>query len=200
MNLSAVIVGTDKWHEYTKPLIDSMRIHNPDVSVVCVDNGSQYPDYDATMVRTNKVLSYPEALNVGLQACDASDWYLVLNNDILIRKPFGVEDFDPGCLYGFIKYPFIKYEYLAGWAMFIPYEAIVSVGYFDEELKPMWFEDADYCIRAQKAGFGLVELNRVEFGIHHIEDENMDERKRYMQENMPSRQRNRLYVERKHGL
>lgn len=200
MNLSAVIVGTDKWERYTKPLIDSMRIHNPDVSVVCVDNGSQYPDYDATMVRTNKVLSYPEALNVGLQACDASDWYLVLNNDILIRKPFGVEDFDPGCLYGFIKYPFIKYEYLAGWAMFIPYEAIVSVGYFDEELKPMWFEDADYCIRAQKAGFGLVELNRVEFGIHHIEDENMDERKRYMQENMPSRQRNRLYVERKHGL
>ena len=200
MNLSAVIVGTDKWDEYTKPLIDSMRIHNPDVSVVCVDNGSQYPDYDATMVRTNKVLSYPEALNVGLQACDASDWYLVLNNDILIRKPFGVEDFDPGCLYGFIKYPFIKYEYLAGWAMFIPYEAIVSVGYFDEELKPMWFEDADYCIRAQKAGFGLVELNRVEFGIHHIEDENMDERKRYMQENMPSRQLNRLYVERKHGL
>ena len=201
MTLSAVIVGVGGWERYTASLLYSMIKHNPDVSVVCVDNGNQYPDYDGVhMVRTNRVVSYPEALNIGLQACDASDWYLVLNNDILITKPFGCEDFDPGCLYGFIKYPFIKYEYLAGWAMFIPYEAIVSVGYFDEELKPMWFEDADYCIRAQKAGFGLVTLDREDIGILHYKDENMDERKRYMQANMPARQRNRLYVERKHGL
>ena len=199
--VSTVIVGVGEWERYTKPLLDSMRLHNPDVSVVCVDNGSYYPDYEGVaMVRTNTVVSYPEALNVGLQACNSSDWYLILNNDILIEKPFSVADFDPGSLYGFIKYPFKRYEYLAGWAMFIPYDALVNVGYFDGELKPMWFEDADYCIRAQKAGFGLVVLDRKDVGIRHFEDENMDERKLYMSKNLPSRQRNRQYVERKHGL
>ena len=199
--LSAVIVGVGEWKRYTKPLLDSMRIHNPDASVVCVDNGGQYPDYDGVaMVRTNKVVSYPEALNAGLQVSNSSDWYLILNNDILIEKPFGTEDFDPGCLYGFIKYPFGQFEYLAGWAMFIPYEAIVSVGYFDEALKPMWFEDADYCIRAQWAGFGLVVLDRKEVGIRHYEDENMGERKAFMNRNMTDRRKNRQYVERKHGL
>jgi GT2 family glycosyltransferase len=64
----------------------------------------------------------------------------------------------------------------------------------------MWFEDADYCIRAQKAGFGLKVLDRKEVGIRHFEDENMQERRAYMRKNMHERRINRQYVERKHGL
>lgn len=199
--VSAVVVGVDNWKRYTKPLLDSMRLHNPNISIVCVDNGSNYPDYDGmTMIRTTKVVCYAKALNIGLRACNSSDWYLILNNDILIEKPFKVEDFDPKCLYGFGLHTLHRFKYLVGFAVFIPYGALTNVGYYDEEFKPLWFEDADYSIRAQKAGYKLIALDRKEFGIYHFEDENMDERLSYKTKNMLAYKRNKLYVERKHGL
>lgn len=202
--LTAVIVGVGQWERYTKPMLDSIDQYMPDMNVVLVDNGAHYTQEafqaNISVIQTERVFGYAESLNFGLQNANASDWYLVLNNDILIEKPFSVEGFDRKALYGFITYPFRRYRYLAGWAMFIPYEALIEVGLFDPELRPMWFEDADYCIRAQKAGYKLVELDRKEVGIRHFEDENMSERKAYMNKNMQARQRNRQYVERKHGL
>lgn len=199
--ITAVIVGVGEWERYTKPLLDSVKRFMPSMRVVLVDNGSHYPDTEGVMtVRTDEVVSYPEALNIGIETAGHSSWYLILNNDIIIERSFSVDDFDRKSLYGFIAYNFRQYRYLAGWAMFIPYEALHDVGLFDPELKPMWFEDADYCIRAHKAGYSLVVLDREDYGIRHFEDENMDERKAYMNKNMVSRQRNRQYVERKHDI
>ena len=199
--VTAVIVGVDQWDLYTKPLLKSIDTFMPSMRVVLVDNGSHYPDTrNVQTVRTEQVVGYPEALNIGIQSAGASDWYLILNNDILIEKPFSVDGFDRKSLYGFITYPFRNWQYLAGWAMFIPYEATHDVGLFDPKIKPMWFEDADYCIRAVKAGYNLVTLDRKAFGIRHFEDENMIERRAYLKRHAQARQQNRQYVERKHGI
>jgi GT2 family glycosyltransferase len=196
-----VIVGVGQWERYTKPLLDSIKAHMPDMGVVCVDNGSHYPDYEGVqMVRTPNVLCYAGGLNEGLQHAPHADWYLILNNDIIIERPFTTKGFSPSKLYGFIRYPFKRFWYLAGWGMFISYEALQDVGWFDDNLKPMWFEDADYCIRAQKAGYEIVVLDREDYGIRHYEDENMGERKAYMGKHMKQRILNRQYVERKHGM
>jgi GT2 family glycosyltransferase len=199
--ITAVIVGVGEWERYTRPMLDSIVRFMPSMRVVLVDNGSNYPDSDGVLtVRTEQVVSYPEALNIGIEAAGYSDWYLILNNDILIEKPFTVDGFDRHSLYGFITYNFRRWQYLAGWAIFISSDAIHDIGLFDPELKPMWFEDADYCIRAQKAGYKLVTLDRKEVGIRHFEDENAKERRSYMNKNMVARRRNRHYVECKHGL
>ena len=198
--LTAIIVGVGEWERYTKPLLDSIREHMPDMNVVVVDNGDHYPEYPGVqMVKTDTVISYPAAINLGLRKARTSEWYLILNNDILIEKPFTVDEFDRRSLYGLIMFPFREFQYLAGCALFIPYEALIDIGEFDEACTPMWFEDADYCIRATKANYDLVVLDRKELGIRHFEDENMDERKAYMNKNIVSRRRNRQYVERKHG-
>ena len=117
--LTAIIVGVGQWERYTKPLLDSIARFMPDMRTVLVDNGNRYPDVRGVYrVALDEVVCYAEAINEGMQAVMVSDWYLILNNDILIEKPFGTEDFDPGCLYGFIKYRFREWEYLAGWGLF----------------------------------------------------------------------------------
>jgi hypothetical protein len=199
--VTAIIVGVGQWQRYTKPLLESIARHMPDMRVTLVDNGGHYAPVDGVqVVTTEQVVSYPAAINAGLSTAQPSDWYLILNNDILIEKSFSVDKFDRKSLYGFIRYPFRQFYYLAGWALFLPYEALHDIGYFDEQLAPMWFEDADYCIRAVKAGYNLVTLDRKVFGIRHFEDENMTERRAYLKKHAQARQRNRQYVERKHGI
>ena len=196
-----IVVGVKAWERYTKPCLESIKKHMPECEVVCVDNGSFYPDMDGVqMVRTDEVVCYAAGINAGLQGAYYNDWYLILNNDILIEKPFDIRHFEADNLYGFITYDFKSYKYLAGWGLFIPDNALDDIGYFDENLKPMWFEDADYCIRAQKAGYGLVTLDRKAYGVRHFEDENMTERKAYMSKNMRQRRINRQFIERKHDL
>ena len=109
MNLTAVIVGVGKWDEYTKPCLDSIKATNPDWHVVCVDNGSQYPDYEGVqMERVPNIVSYAEGLNFGLIKAPVSNWYLILNNDIIIEKTISTKDLDHRALYGFIKYTFAR--------------------------------------------------------------------------------------------
>lgn len=199
--VTAVIVGVGKWELYTLPCIKSLQEHVPDVQIVCVDNGSKYPDMDGVkMLRTDNVVCYATALNIGIKAVD-SDWYIAMNNDLLITRPFSVKELKANKIYGFIKYSFASgFDYVPSWGMFIHQDTIDKIGYFDEALKPMWFEDADYCVRAVIAGIDLVVLERKDWGFYHIEDERQPERHGYMQQNMIHRRRNRQYVERKHGL
>lgn len=205
-NISLVITGTGEWKRYTKPFIDSILKYAPGFHIVCVDNGSQYPDVDGVqMVKLPEITSYPAVLNAGMRAYKA-DWYFLCNNDMLITKPLSSSRFEglnPLCLYSWIKVvdKIYKFEYLESWSMFISDVIHRTIGGFDENFKPMWFEGADYCIRAVKEGFHMAEpLDRIEWGVYHLEDERMIERKAYMQEHMPQRLANREYLMSKHGL
>jgi len=199
MDVSIVVIGIDKWEEYTHPLLYTIEKSEPDASVILVDNASVIPYENA--VRTDKRLSYAAALNFGASQADP-DWYMFLNNDVYFQKPFlhRFDALDPRHFHGMNTYKFKNYDYICGWCMMISRELWNIVGPFDENLKPMWFEDADYSIRCQKEGFSLQIHDRYEWGVIHIEDENMADRRSYLQKNKPARRANREYVMRKHGL
>ncbi len=46
-------------------------------------------------------------------------------------------------------------EMVSGGAFFIKRKAVDKIGLFDERFFPIYFEDADYCARARKAGFKI---------------------------------------------
>ena len=209
MTVSCIVVGLNEWERYTKPMLESTLKSNPDMPLVCVDNGSEpeYPDFElAQMVRLNKKYSYAGGLNTGLFLAPKSDWYIVINNDTLITKPIvkRFETLDHNCLYGFKLYEapgnHFPFDYLSGWCMFLSKTLIEVVGTFDEELAPMYFEDADLSYRASQQGFGLVELDRSDWGIAHLENIRHSERRQYMDKHIDERKQNRRYVMEKHGL
>jgi GT2 family glycosyltransferase len=207
MKISFVIVGINQWQKYTLPLIKSVLKNVEEADIVLVDNGStqEYPTKrGVTRARLEETVCYSAALNAGIKACEPSDWYIITNNDVLVEKPLSMGTLDTHALYGFTKYKpgtaMIPFAYLSGWCYLISQHVLGTVGLFDEKFSPMWFEDADYCYRSVKAGIPLVELDRSEWGINHLESITMDERKAYMASHMVDRNRNRAYLKAKHGL
>ena len=200
-NVGIIIIGVNEWERYTLPMLDSIRSNDTGLDIILVDNGSA-PAYPESTIRLDKTVSYAEALNTGLLAAGQRDWYIVSNNDVLINKAISprVVDLRQGLLYGFWTHDFAGRPYLSGWCLMISKYVLRTVGYFDAELKPMWFEDADYSIRADAAGVLLCQLDRDDWGVKHLEDERMPERKSYIHENIVARKRNRDYVRGKHGL
>lgn len=205
MTATAVIVGLNAWDRFTRPCIDSLLDTNISINILCVDNGSepQYPQHKPcyTMVHASKKQSYAAGLNLGLHHAKPSDWYILTNNDVIFHEPIfdKLHALSPDNLYGFMLYPDIfKEPYLSGWCYFLSDKILQKVGVFDEKFTPMWFEDADYSIRCIRAGFGLVELTREDYGIEHLE--RAGERAPIIHQSQDSRNRNREYLRRKHGV
>ena len=199
--VSIVAVGVDKWEEYSLPFLQTLQDVEPEANVVMVDDASENPYKHDKVLRTDKRISYAAALNLGASVSNP-DWYMFLNNDVYFEKPFlhRFDDLDPKKLHGMNTYQFKRYEYICGWCMIVSREIWECVGKFDEALVPMWFEDADYSIRCQRDGFPLQVHDRYEWGVIHIEDENMSIRRNFMHKNGQARRHNRAYVERKHRL
>ena len=208
MTASIIVVGRNDWDKYTKPFLDSLREHEPDVECIVVDVASDPPylyalldDYTG-LARFADNVSYAESLNYGALQADDPDWYVFVNNDVLFHKPF-VLDLDllsPSKLHGFHIHDFHGWDYLSGWCLIISKKVWEKIGKFDEALFPMWFEDADYSIRCKEAKVALNLLDREVWGFQHLEEERMDERKQRLQDDMPSRVANRASVRRKHGI
>lgn len=205
MNITAVIVGVNEWERFTLPCIQSIRACDPDLSLVVVDNGSDPPyppGYNAFPLL--KTACYASALNYGMACAEEPDWYVLLNNDILFHKPITdrFDSLDAGTLYGFqyfhrpAAFPFC--DYLASWGLFLSAQMARGVGEFDDALTPMYFEDADYCIRAVRAGFQIKLLDWQDWGIEHLG--RVGEREDYMHKHMRAREKNRAYLKGKHGF
>lgn len=206
MTTSIIVVGINQWEEYTRPFLDSLREHEPDVRCVVVDNGSGEPyrveKHNVIHARLADTVCYAKALNYGAGASGDSDWYMFFNNDVLVDKPFihRIDQLDPKALYGFKIHVFVNQPYICGWCMIVSREAWEAVGKFDEKLTPMWYEDTDYCIRARKLGYKIQELDREEWGLRHLEDERQVDRKQYLGKHKDARKRNRKYMKDKHDI
>ena len=154
MNVAALIIGIDGWDRYTKPLIDSIRQHEPDCSLVVVDNASEtpYPSIDEddvlTMARCPKRLSYSQAINYGKLVADVNeldvvpndyagesvfDWYIVLSNDVLCTGPFAqsLEDLRD-CVAGPQLWSEHGLSWIVGWCVAIPRNVWDAAGGWDE--------------------------------------------------------------------
>ena len=199
MSVSVVIVGVNDWDKYTRPLLEDLK--DQDVEVICIDNGSNlpYPEL-AEIMRIDNTVSYAEALNYGM-AKAAGDWIVATNNDVRVYNKIKkrIEELDPNKLYGFYIHNDVGMEYLSGWCYIISREIYETVGDFDTNFKPMYFEDADYSIRCVKAGFELSCLDRKEWGIIHDPDRG-SERSNIKHNNMVVHKRNLNYLAHKHGF
>ena len=205
MSASVVIVGLGEWERFTKPCIDSLLENNASFQVIVVDNGSD-PAYEAhkpcyRIVHNPVKGSYAQGLNMGYAETEPNEWTIFTNNDVLFHEPIfhRLHSLKPDNLYGFMLYDKVfTRPYLSGWCLFVHDALIDRIGLFDETFAPMWFEDADYSYRAVDAGFGLVELDRLQWGIEHLERKG--ERGRIMNDKLDARKANRARLEKKHHV
>lgn len=144
--------------------------HQPDARLILVDNGSQYPEEfgDVEILKTEKILDYSAAINVGFAALDDEDWVLIINNDVVCKAPFfdQLKELKTDAIYGnklHLDFKLFHHTHLApftdGWIMAIPKEIIDAVGEFDTNFKIACAEDADYCFRAAKLGYKVKKSN-----------------------------------------
>ena len=167
---SIVIVGIGEWEKYTRPLIDSIYRYNPNAPIVVVDNESAdpYPRYkNAEIIRTERTC-YAQAINTGLFAAPLSPWYLVMNNDVLCTGGVGefLSGLSPYSVYGPFEHREHNWRWIDGWIYALSFTLWNEVGEFDKNFQYAAFEDADYCIRAQKKGF---DVRVADFPFKHLE-------------------------------
>jgi len=206
--LSIIIVGINGWEEYTRPLINGIWAHEPDAELVVVDNASTTPYPKGEHIhRSDKRMGYAEALNFGIERAGNRNWYVVMNNDVEVRKAFTgrVEGLDPSKIYGFKfweKHPLLSFSagFVSSWCMFISREVWKNAGKFDTEFTPMYFEDVDYCLRAKALGIELVELNREDWGIIHLYETNEINRIQFKEEHRDRIAELAEYLRAKHGI
>lgn len=204
MSVAVIIVGIDDWEKYTLPLLKSIKSYEPGLKIVFIDNGSglNYPSVEGvTTVSTSIRVCYAEALNHGIMIAGNHDWYMLLNNDVIVKKPFmkRVDRLDPQKLHGFERHTFLdKIHYIQGWCFIISQQVIDKVGLFDEQYKPFWYDDVDYCIRAEEAGVEIQIHNPEGWGFEHLkpDEERNATRSRYMQRYIA----NRDNLKAKHGI
>jgi GT2 family glycosyltransferase len=171
MDLAVIIVGIDKWAEFTLPAVASIRQHEPDARIVVVDAGSKTPypvleDEGITSLRLDPSPSYAYAINQGVKAAGKADWYLLLNNDVFLHSPITpiIETLDPSFIYGRQIITEAGHTWLGLWLALIPWWVWYLVGEFDERFLLCGFEDADYCVRAHELGIATI---AVDLAFHH---------------------------------
>ena len=162
MKACAIVVGIDRWKNNTEKFYESFRKYEPDMPLVIIDNFSPdgYPDLpDADVVRTNFLMGYGSALNLGiLCAPDDTEWFLCFNNDNLVEGPLStiVETLRPDELYGSGENYDNVNDIHFQWSAWLVFHRSLNhmIGTFDPDLRYA-FEDFDFELRAMKCGFGL---------------------------------------------
>lgn len=205
---AAIIIGIENWERYTKPLVESIRKHEPGCRIVVVDNASEtpYPQDAKTvnpgvgrqgaihMLRTER-LCYSAAINAGKsQLNEGYDYYIVLSNDVLCTGPFAHM---LGQYENAVAGPQLWQEHglswIVGWCVVIPRKVWQAINGFDENFQYSSWEDVDASHSARKAGFELIGDPNLPF-IH------LDQKQRF---GLPgyegSESHNFAYFKRKHG-
>ena len=163
-----IVVGIEGWEEFTLPAIKSIRIHNPDDYLILVDAGSKVPyprnEY-AQLLRLDESTSYAYALNSVIQLASKSDWYLLLNNDVICQGPIPWHDLHPEFIYTRQIIEEDGNRWMGLWIAAVSRKVWSAVGRFDEKFLLCGFEDADYCIRAKQLGIDTV---HYPFPVRHL--------------------------------
>ena len=174
----SIIVLQYNHSDCTLACLESLRPLNADVIVV--DNASDVQhlknvEYWITsgklsnyeLLMSNKNLGYSGGNNIGIRYAleHGAEYVLILNNDTVVEPDFldqllkvdadiiGVEE----------GTGIIGHRYLVGYALLIKRAVFERVGILDERYF-LYYDEVEYCARAQKAGFTLGIANKH---IHH---------------------------------
>jgi GT2 family glycosyltransferase len=190
-----ISVITPVWNRanFTAQYLFGNNIHYPDDSTVqwiIIDNGSTdgtgglleyWKDIigDRLVTIKNETnLGFSVACNQGAARVDG-DTLLFLNNDILIKGDYltplekALAD-NPNSLVGPQLANFDTgwnvfgdklISYLVGWCLAIPKGIFDSLGGFDEQFSPAYYEDVDLCYNALQNGY---ELQQIWVPLQHL--------------------------------
>ncbi len=192
--LAVVMVGMDGWQEWTKPALDSVLQYLPDANVVVVDHGRDaYPVYkNVKFLRFDQPVSYSHAINAGVAFAGQANWYLIINNDVLVYEPLYTARLDPDFLYAKRILHEQGITWIDSWLVLVSSKVWDLVGGWDEKFLMCGFEDADYCIRAANLGIAIQPL---EWEIQHFWGKTRWKLPGYKEQRL----KNIDYLERKHG-
>jgi len=185
MKYSIVIPTYNNCEKYLKPCIDSIIKHTDmtDVELVisangCIDNTRQYLDYLITAIPTTKVvwndepLGFAKATNEGIKVA-TSDKIILLNNDTILleqNKNKWLELLDKGDLCGVLpQYSDITKDwFFVFFCVLITKQVFNKIGLINEDFNTGGCEDIEFCLKAQQAGFSMIECgNNGTFPIYH---------------------------------
>ncbi len=196
-----VVVGIDNWQSVTLPFLASLWRYEDGAQIVLVDNRSTppYPSLpDLTIVRTERRIGYPEALNIGIRKAQAlydPFWFLACNNDCLAQGSFfdAVAGLDDGTLWGTMNIHDVQAnrELIGSGWLLISSRIWRTVGTFDERFVA-GFEDFDYELRCEEMGF---HLSVASIPLVHLEKHTRLVERRYYEKWNKSR----LLFEQKHN-
>ena len=168
MKVAALIIGIGGWHEYTKPLIDSIHLHEPKCDIVVIDNESVNAYPTLPCVHRTERLCYSAAINRAKAKAGYADWYIVLSNDVLCTGPFiEILKVAPAGVIGPCLKQVHEYQYLEGWCVCAPVQVWESLGGWDENYQVSSWEDVDFSVRASKADYTLYRC--ADFPFRHLE-------------------------------
>ena len=157
-DIAVIMVGMNLWKEYTLPAMRSVQFHMPDARLFVMDCG-RYP-YPAApgIVRLKDSPSYAYAMNRGVEAAGRADWYLFLNNDVMVYEPLDVSQLDPAYIYAKRILKDAHLLWLDLWLALVSRQTWEAIGTWDEGYLICGFEDADYSARARAKGILIAPL------------------------------------------
>jgi len=145
---------------------------------IIVDNGGTLTFDDvgrSTLISQTKNLGYGAAANIGVHHASGlgAKWFVILNQDIYLTKA-SVSGFIktltklPPCVAGPFAggldvrrwttiLPSDAADYITGSCLAIHEKVVNKIGYFYEPYF-LYYEDADYCVRAGKAGLPITNV------------------------------------------
>jgi len=144
----------------------------------CKDNTRQYLDYLVTAIPNIKIvwhdesLGFAKATNAGITISSA-DKVVLLNNDTILleqSKNKWLELLDQGDVCGVLpQYSDItKAPFLVFFCVLINRKVFDAIGLLNEEYETGGNEDIEFCLKAEQAGFRLIDCgNNGTFPIYH---------------------------------
>ena len=197
MKILTVIVGINHWQDVTHIFLDSILKYESNPRIAVIDNFSDVPyAHDRCwIVRSEKRLGFPAAINLALDTFTDWDKVIVFNNDCWCSGRYldKVAECDENTFYGSAWNQPIDGKILvySAW-MVISKKVWELVGRFDEEMEAGW-EDFDYELRCQKLGVLIDVLN---IPVNHTAKSTRLEERDYLDR----WDKTRLVYSRKHGI
>ena len=156
-----------------RPCIESIKKFTDlsDTEIIVVANGvtDDSADYalkeGCVVVPFAEAIGFPKAVNVGIQAA-TGDYLIILNNDVqvlggnwleILTSPFA----DPSVgVTGPMKERAeeIDQDFILFFCACISRKVIDKIGALDEIFSPGYSEDIDFCAKAKRAGFRIVQV------------------------------------------
>jgi len=198
MRCRIIIPVYNQWL-YTEQCLKSVTLSIPEeTDILVIDNAS----YDETAARLSEMqgisvisnaenLGFAKAINQGIEASPAADWYIFLNNDVLVSRDWfsglidaadehDIDVISPAMREGPLTYDLeeratllrqklgnhLRRNVAHGVCFAVRDRVFRSIGCFDESFRIGQYEEADFYRRARQAGFALATTGRS--FIHHF--------------------------------